>query len=356
MSVGGWDGILLASYGGPEGQDEVIPFLRNVTNGRGIPDERLEEVAHHYRVNGGISPITGQNRALKAALEAELERRGIDLPIWFGNRNWGPYFTDAIREADEAGATRILALVTAAYTSYSGVGQYLEDFDRALIETGTAGRIEVHKLREFFDHPGFVGPFVEGVAAAAARLAERGVPATDVHLQFVTHSIPVKDAVESGPGFGEGGAYVAQHRAVARVIAEQAMPGTDWSLVYQSRSGAPHTPWLEPDINEALAERAEAGYRGVIIVPIGFISDHMEVAWDLDTEAIETAAEFGLHVERVPTPGTHPAFVAGLVDLIEERLHDVDVAERPHLTELGPWADLPPRTGVAALHGSAGRP
>jgi len=340
------DAILLASFGGPEGQDDVIPFLRNVTRGRGVPDERLEEVAHHYRAHGGVSPINAQNRALKAALEAELARRGIDLPVYWGNRNWGPYLADTVRAAHDAGHRDLLALVTSAYTSYSGVGQYLEDFQRALAEAG-ADDLTITKVREYFDHPGFVEPFVEGVRAALARIADER-PGARTHVLFTTHSIPTAAAQASGPDHGPGGAYVAQHLAVARAVVERAVPaGTPWSLVYQSRSGAPSVPWLEPDVNAAIDELAADGVQALVVVPIGFVSDHMEVLWDLDTEAAETAAGHGMLAVRVPTPGTHPAFVAGLVDLVVERLHDVPDEQRKHATDLGPWPDLPTLAAAA---------
>jgi len=330
-----YDAILLASFGGPEGQDDVIPFLRNVTRGRGVPDERLEEVAHHYRHFGGVSPINQQNRELKAALEAELSARGVDLPVYWGNRNWGPYFADALRELHADGHRRVLALVTSAYTSYSGVGQYLEDFDRALDETGLRDELQITRIREYFDHPGFVMPFVEGVREALAT-----VP-SPAHVMFVTHSIPTAAAEASGPEFGEGGAYVAQHLAVAEAVMRLAESDAPHSLVYQSRSGSPSVPWLEPDINDAIAELD--GVKGLVIVPFGFVSDHMEVMWDLDNEALETAKEHGIDAVRIPTPGTHPAFVAGLVDLLLERVNDIPPAERPHLTDLGPWPDGEPQ-------------
>ncbi len=372
-AVTDFDAILLASFGGPEGQDDVIPFLRNVTRGRGIPDERLEEVATHYRHFGGVSPINAQNRALKAALETELARRGIDLPVYWGNRNWAPYFADTVRAAHAAGDDRLLAVVTSAYTSYSGVGQYREDFEQALADvevSGDARGVTIDRVREYFDHPGFVTPFIEGVRAALERLSappstappSSAPPSTappssaspssadavardSLHLLFVTHSIPTTAADASGAEsaateFGPGGAYVAQHRAVAEVIAREAAPGLPYSLVYQSRSGSPQTPWLEPDINDAIDELAAGGQvRAVIIVPFGFVSDHMEVLWDLDNEAKATATRHGILAERVPTPGTHPAFVAGLVDLILERLNDVPDADRARLTPLGPWPD-----------------
>lgn len=355
-----YDAILLSSFGGPEGQDDVIPFLRNVTAGRGIPDERLEEVAAHYRHFGGVSPINEQNRRLRAALEAELARRGVDLPVYWGNRNWAPYFPDAVREAHANGHTRLLALVTSAYTSYSGVGQYREDFERALDVTGLRGEVSIDRVREFFDHPGFVGPFVEGVREALDSLAAEGVLPERAHVLYVTHSIPVAAAEASGPGLGPGGAYVAQHEAVAEVVHERAgAHASPRSLVYQSRSGDPRTPWLEPDINDAIAELDRDAVDAVVIVPFGFVSDHMEVLWDLDNEATETAGERGLTVRRVPTPGIHPAFVAGLVDLCLERVDDVPEAARPHLTPLGPWPDHPtvgaPGPGAAVRDPEAAR-
>ena len=354
-----YDAILLASFGGPEGQDDVIPFLRNVTRGRGIPEERLEEVAHHYRAFGGVSPINDQNRELKAALEAELERRGIDLPVIWGNRNWTPYLRDALTEANERGLTKLIAIGTSAYSSYSSCRQYREDYAIALEETGLGDVIQIDKVRQFFDHPGFVEPFIEGVRQGLADAAAKGIPLEQTHVLFSTHSIPSTDAAKSGPasrGFGEGGAYAAQHLAVAEVvIAAQAEPVAEpaeragastssstvgWSLVYQSRSGPPSMPWLEPDINDSIAELAGQGVKAVVIVPLGFVSDHMEVKWDLDTEAMETSAEHGVFAVRVPTPGVHAAYVSGLIDLVLERRDGVPVAERPAMTELGPWYDV----------------
>ncbi len=336
-----YDAILLASFGGPEGQDDVIPFLRNVTRGRGIPDERLEVVAHHYRAFGGISPINQQNRELKAALEAELERRGIDLPVLWGNRNWAPFIRDAVSEANERGFTKLIAIGTSAYSSYSGCRQYREDYAAALTDTGLDGVIQIDKIRQFFDHPGFVTPFIEGLRTGLAEVAAAGIPLSETHVLFSTHSIPSTDAAKSGPsfrGFGPDGAYAAQHRAVAEVVV--AGTGAEWSLVFQSRSGPPTQPWLEPDINDAIRELAGNGIRAVVIVPLGFVSDHMEVKWDLDTEAMETSQELGVLAVRVPTPGIHPAYVSGLIDLVLERRDAVPVAERPSLTELGPWYDV----------------
>jgi ferrochelatase len=344
-----YDGILLASFGGPEGQEDVIPFLRNVTRGRGIPDERLEEVAHHYRHFGGISPINAQNRELKTAIEGELARRGIDLPVYWGNRNWGPFLDEAVREAAEAGDTTLLAVATSAYSSFSSCRQYREDFARVLTDTGLAGTVTIDKVRQFFDHPGFVAPFVAGVREAVAGFLAEGVEAAAIHVLFSTHSVPIDDARRSGPRdreWGDGGAYEAQHLAVAEYIMAQVADEyadaatVPWQLVYQSRSGPPTQPWLEPDVCDVIETLPAQGGRAVVIVPLGFVSDHMEVKWDLDTEAMDAAAEAGLRAMRTPTPGIDPAYVAGLVDLVEERLHGTPAADRPHVTDLGPWFDV----------------
>lgn len=343
-----YDAILLAGFGGPEGQDDVIPFLRNVTRGRGIPDERLEEVAHHYRHFGGVSPINDQNRELKAALEAELARRHIDLPVYWGNRNWDPYLADAVQEAYDDGHRTLLTIATSAYSSFSSCRQYREDIAIALEATGLEGELVIDKVRQYFDHPGFVEPFVEGVVAGVRTLLEKVGDAGAVRLLFATHSIPTTDAERSGPrdrSFGEGGAYAAQHLAVSELVAtlaarELGLESLAWELVYQSRSGPPTQPWLEPDINDRIAELPAEGVRAVAIVPVGFLSDHMEVLWDLDTEALETAEEHGLAAVRTPTPGSHQRFVEGLVDLVLERRDGTAVAARPALTDLGPWFDV----------------
>lgn len=349
-----YDAILLASFGGPEGQDDVLPFLRNVTAGRGIPDERLEEVATHYRANDGISPINAQNRALKASMEAALAERGITVPVYWGNRNWAPYIPQTLEELYAAGHRKVLMFSTSAYSSYSSCRQYREDLGVALRETGLEGKLEVDKVRQYFDHPGFVEPFVEGVAASLDKVREQlaaaGNPEGRIKVVFATHSIPTSDAQAAGPrdlaATLDTDVYSAQHLSVARAILD-AIPGAsalDWSLVFQSRSGSPNTPWLEPDINDALAIDREAGVAGVVVVPLGFVSDHMEVLWDLDTEARETCAELGLAFHRAPTPGTHAKFVSGIVDLISERLTGADGAAllpgRASAAGLGPWFDV----------------
>ena len=344
-----YDALLLAGFGGPEGQDDVIPFLRNVTRGRGIPDERLEEVAHHYRHFGGISPINAQNRELRLALEAELSRRGIELPVYWGNRNWAPYLEEQVAEADRNGHRRLLALATSAYSSFSSCRQYREDFARVLIETKLQDRVTIDKIRPFFDHPGFVQAFLDGVSDAVREFVGAGLAAGDVHVLFSTHSVPTDDAVRSGPrdvDWGPGGAYAAQHEAVAAWVMDRVLAtlpeaaGVTWELVYQSRSGPPSQPWLEPDVCDVIAELPARGKQAVVVVPVGFMSDHMEVLWDLDTEAAEAAADAGLRFLRTPTPGVSPAFVAGLVDLIEERLQGRARAERAAVTDLGPWYDV----------------
>jgi ferrochelatase len=344
-----YDAILLAGFGGPEGQDDVIPFLRNVTRGRGIPDERLEEVAHHYRHFGGVSPINAQNRALKAAIEAELGARGIDLPVYWGNRNWAPFLEEAVQDAAAAGDTTLLAIATSAYSSYSGCRQYREDFARVLDATALGGTVTIDKVRQFFDHPGFVSAFTQGVTDAVRELVGDGVAAARIRVLFSTHSIPTSDAQRSGPrdrDFGPGGAYAAQHEAVAGFVmakVAEAIPEaaeTGWELVYQSRSGPPSQPWLEPDVCDVIGELPGRGVEAVVIVPLGFVSDHMEVLWDLDTEAMEAAEEAGIRAIRTPTPGIDPAFVSGLVDLVVERRNGTPAAERPHVTDLGPWFDV----------------
>jgi ferrochelatase len=361
VSRGGIDALLLVSFGGPEGPDDVMPFLENVTRGRGVPRERLEEVSHHYLALGGVSPINAQNRALLAALREELDRRGVDLPVEWGNRNWEPFLAPAIERLHAAGHRRILALTTSVYSSYSSCRQYREDLARALADAGLGDEVVVERVRQAFDHPGFIAPFAEGLTGALAMLRDEGVEAAETRLLFTTHSIPTAMAEASGPRgvFGGDGAYVAQHEAaIAAVLAgvdgRAALPA--WSLAYQSRSGSPHVPWLEPDINDVIRSAAADGARAVVVVPIGFVSDHVEVVWDLDHEARATADELGLRFLRVATPGTHPAWVSGLVDLIEERTSAGPAAA---LSPLGPWPAVcapaccaNPRAPLPAVAGS----
>ena len=338
-----YDGILLAGFGGPEGQDDVIPFLRNVTRGRGIPDERLEEVAHHYRHFGGVSPINGQNRVLKEALEAELAARGIDLPVYWGNRNWAPYLDEVVTEASAQGHNTLLAFATSAYSSFSSCRQYREDFARVLEDTGLGGTVTIDKIRPFYDHPGFVEAFETGVREAVEGFLSAGIAAADIQILFSTHSIPTADAERSGARdieWGEGGAYAAQHLAVAAWVMDRvresvpAASDVSWELVYQSRSGPASQPWLEPDVCDVIGELPGRGRKAVAVVPVGFLRVHLVVVWDRYSVAAVAAEEAGLAFTRTPTPGVSPSFVAGIVDLIEERLQGRPNEERAHVTAL----------------------
>ncbi|OKK22760.1 ferrochelatase [Streptomyces sp. CB00455] len=347
-----YDALLLLSFGGPEGPDDVVPFLENVTRGRGIPRERLKEVGAHYFGFGGVSPINAQNRELLDALRKDFAEHGLDLPLYWGNRNWAPYLTDVLREMAADGRRRIAVLATSAYASYSGCRQYREnlaDALAALAEEGVAELPKVDKLRHYFNHPGFVRPMVDGVLASLESLPQevRG----GAHLVFTTHSIPTAAADTSGPvaehtADGEGGAYVKQHLDVAKVVADavRARTGTElpWELVYQSRSGAPHIPWLEPDVCDHLEALHGAGAPAAVMVPIGFVSDHMEVLYDLDTEATAKAAELGLPIARSATVGADPRFAAAVRELVLERAaaERGEPVERCALGLLGPSHDL----------------
>ncbi|MDN5770092.1 MAG: ferrochelatase [Microlunatus sp.] len=311
-----YDAILLLSFGGPERPEDVLPFLQNVTRGRGIPAERLVEVGEHYHLFGGRSPINDQCRDLLAALRTELDRRGLSQPLFWGNRNWNPYLSEVARRLDGDGYRRVLVLTTSAYPAYSSCRQYRENLYDAFAET----TITVEQIRHYANHPGFVSASVAATVAATD-----GLPAgLRPRLVFVTHSIPSAMAATAGPPpYSAEGSYVDWHRLVAaevtRQVAQVRQIATAHDLVYCSRSGSPSQPWLEPDVNDHLAALAAAGESAVVLVPIGFVSDHMEVIFDLDTEAAATAAELGLPLARAATAGTHPDFVSGLVDLLVER-------------------------------------
>ena len=331
-----YDALLLLSFGGPEGPDDVMPFLENVTRGRGIPRERLADVAEHYLHFGGRSPINDQNRALLDALRADLDVRGLDLPLYWGNRNWAPYLTDTLREAHEAGARRVLAVITSAYSSYSGCRQYREDVAASVIALAQEGRqVTVDKIRHYFNTPGFVGANTDGVVAAFRRLGPE--LRDEARLVFVTHSVPDVMEDASGP---RGGAYSAQHRETCAAVAAAAGVelGTTprWDLVYCSRSGPPTQPWLEPDVNDHLRALKADGVPAVVVSPVGFVSDHMEVKFDIDTEAEETAGEIDLPFQRAATVGVAPEFVAQLVDLMLERA-EVSRGGSPEQPAIGPW-------------------
>ncbi|NNM45187.1 ferrochelatase [Knoellia koreensis] len=319
-----YDGILLLSFGGPEKAEDVLPFLRRVTAGRGIPDERLEQVGEHYYGFGGRSPINDQNRALIAALRAELDRRDISTPIIWGNRNFTPFTAEAFAEAQERGMRRIVTVLTSAYQSYSSCRQYREDLAAADAEVSEQGpAIEVDKVRPYANHPGFSRTNTRLVTEAVRGLLREGVDPATVRLLCVTHSIP--DAMDdtSGPGDEDGNAYSRQHIQLGAAITEEVNATLDTDLegelVFCSRSGPPTQPWLEPDVNDRLEELAADGVQTVVLAPIGFVSDHMEVVYDLDTEAAATAEKLGLRLVRVPTVGVDPEFVSGLVDLLLER-------------------------------------
>ena len=325
-----FDAIILVSFGGPEGMDDVMPFLENVTRGRGIPRERLLEVAHHYELFGGVSPINGQNRDLIAALRSELDAHGIDLPIFYGNRNWDPTLPDALGAMRDQGIKRALAIYTTGFSCYSGCRQYRENIYDAQQALGDDAP-EVLKVRMFYNHPGFIATNVDIVTRALAEIpAERRDAANVV---FTAHSIP-------GP-MADASKYELQLRETARLVAEGAdVAESRWQLVYQSRSGAPHMPWLEPDICDHLPALKAAGVRDVVVVPIGFVSDHMEVLFDLDEEAKLIAEQLELGYVRAPSVGTHPLFVAMLRELVQERL-DPALPKRA-LGDLGPSHDSCP--------------
>jgi protoporphyrin/coproporphyrin ferrochelatase len=325
-----YDAVLLLSFGGPEQPADVLPFLQNVTRGRGIPAERLKEVGEHYYAFGGRSPLNDQNRALLAAL-----RSGLDVPVYWGNRNWTPYLTDTVREMAADGVRRAVAVITSAYPSYSGCRQYLENIADARAAVPDAPVID--RLRHHANHPGFVAPFVDTCLEALEGLPE------DAAVAFVTHSIPVAMNETSGPG---GGAYVAWHNDVAEQIGLELERRTGRSrrtdLVYCSRSGPPQVPWLEPDVNDHLEKLAAAGASGVVLAPIGFVSDHMEVVHDLDTEAAATADKVGLPMARAATPGTDDRFVSMLCDLVAERaaVARAETPDRPSVGRIGPGWDV----------------
>ncbi len=307
MSNPAYDAILLVSFGGPEKNEDVLPFLEQVTKGRGVPRERLVEVAEHYYARGGKSPINEQNRALIAALEEELKAHEIDLPIYFANRCWHPFIEPTLKEMRAAGVKRALAFVTSAYSSYSGCRQYREAIQEArenLLEAP-----EVEKVRAFFNHPLFIDVLAERLTRALEKL-EPGLRAS-ARIAFTAHSIP--NAMAAGCDYEE------QLHETARLVAER-LGRTDWQVVYQSRSGPPQVPWLEPDVVDHVKALAQIGTKAVVVSPIGFLSDHMEVIYDLDEELADACEELGVKMVRAGTPGTHPVFVQMVRELLQERL------------------------------------
>lgn len=323
-----YDAILIVSFGGPEGKQDVIPFLENVLRGRNVPRERMLEVAEHYYHFGGVSPINEQNRALIVALKNHLVAEGLEMPVYWGNRNWHPLLPDTIRQMAEDGVRRALALVTSAFSSYSGCRQYRENIEQARQVVGPTAP-EVDKLRVFFNHPRFIAAVADRTAAALQQIPPERRDATP--LLFTAHSIPTSMADHCE--------YVAQLEEACRLVAESV--GTNgWQLVYQSRSGPPGQPWLEPDICDQLRTLAAAGKPDVVVCPIGFLSDHMEVLYDLDTEAQQLADELELNLVRAATVGCHPEFIAMVAELIRERMDPA--TERRAMGKLGPNHDVCP--------------
>jgi ferrochelatase len=302
---GNYDALLVVSFGGPEGMDDVIPFLENVLRGRNVPRERMLQVAHHYEMFGGVSPINQQNRNLIAALTKELERYGPALPIYWGNRNWHPLLPDTLKQMAADGIKNALAFVTSAYSSFSSCRQYLQNIAGAQAEVGPdAPRVE--KLRAFYNHPLFIEANVDHIRQALDQLEQ---PA----LVFTAHSIPESMAANCD--------YASQLAEAGRLIAE-AVDIKNWRLVYQSRSGSPTQPWLGPDVSDHLRTLRVEGVKEVVVAPIGFVSDHMEVVYDLDVEASQVAHEIGLNLVRARTAGTHPAFIQMIRELMLERIND----------------------------------
>ncbi|WP_069853556.1 ferrochelatase [Actinoalloteichus hymeniacidonis] len=309
-----FDAVLLLSFGGPEGPEDVRPFLENVTRGRGVPAERLDEVAEHYHNFGGVSPINALNRDIIGRLRAELDRGGLDLPIYFGNRNWHPMVEETVERMTTDGVRRALVFATSAYGGYSACRQYDEDILRARTAVGDAAP-ELVKLRQFFDHPLFVAAFADGVRRAFAELpvAQR----ERARLVFTAHSVPESADASAGPPALGGHLYSRQVFEASRLVAAE-LGIDEYDVVWQSRSGPPQVPWLEPDIVDHLDTLYTSGAQAVVVCPIGFVSDHLEVIWDLDNEARQRAEELGMGFARAAAPGTDNRFAELIVELIRE--------------------------------------
>ena len=305
-----YDALILVSFGGPEGMDDVIPFLENVLQGRNVPRERIMQVANHYKLFGGISSINQQNRNLIAALERELQTNGPDVPVYWGNRNWHPLLPETVSQMASDGVKHALAFVTSAYSSFSSCRHYLQNISDAQTAAGpNAPRID--KLRVFYNHPLFIEANVDQIRASMLQLEEQA--RASVQLVFTAHSIPQSMADNSD--------YEVQLKEASRLTAK-ALNVNNWQLVYQSRSGSPAQPWLGPDVGEHLKQLAANGTKDVVIAPIGFVSDHMEVIYDLDVEAQHLSLELGFNMKRAATAGTHPAFVRMIRELMLERINN----------------------------------
>jgi protoporphyrin/coproporphyrin ferrochelatase len=340
MSQPTYDALLVQSFGGPEGPDDVIPFLENVLRGRNVPRERLLQVAEHYQSFGGVSPINQQCRDLIETLTVELRKNGIELPVYWGNRNWHPMLDDTFRQMKTDGVSRVLSFVTSAFSSYSGCRQYRED----VLKFGAvadATEIQVDKIRVFYNHPDFIQVVSECVAEAIADLESDAQP----FVAFTAHSIP--DTMAAGCD------YEQQLRESCGLVAERLeIPDNRWELVYQSRSGRPQDPWLEPDVCDFIEKLSDQNVRDLVVSPIGFISDHMEVLFDLDTEAQQVCDRLKINMKRAATPGIHPRFVSMIRKLIEERLTQ---REREAIGRFPANHDTCPE-GCCLVGQSAGRP
>ncbi|MCI5065793.1 ferrochelatase [bacterium] len=323
-----YDAILLVSFGGPEKREDVMPFLENVVRGKPVPRERLLEVAEHYYDFGGKSPINEQNRELIAALRDELDKSDIDLPVYWGNRNWSPFLGDALEEMKRDGKKRALAFFTSMFSCYSGCRQYRENIAAAQEEVGE-GAPRVEKVRMGFNHPGFIGAVADEVETALQLLSEG--ERSRAQLVFTAHSIPL--------GMSKNASYERQLHEASRLVSGQ-VGKEDFILCYQSRSGPPSQPWLEPDILDVLQDLSAQEKDVVVIVPIGFVSDHMEVMQDLDMECAEEAEELGIKLLRANTVGTHPKFIGMIRDLVVERMNGS--SKKAALGDLGPWHDVCP--------------
>ena len=325
-----FDALLVVSFGGPEKPDDVIPFLENVLRGKPVPRERLLEVAEHYHHFNGVSPINAQVRDFIAALRGELTRTGIQLPIYWGNRNWHPMLAETLGQMKRDGIQRALAFVTSAYSSYSGCRQYRENIEQARQEVGP-GAPQVDKIRVFYNHPGFIAANVDRIKVAFEQLPSE--KRSNAKVAFTAHSIPLSMSTNCN--------YVKQIEETCRLIAAELKISSDqWRLVYQSRSGRPGDPWLEPDIGDYIRELSSTGTKSMVIAPVGFLSDHMEILFDLDEEAQAISHEVGIEMARAETPGTHPAFVACIRELIEERLGLT--TEKRAIGQFGPNHDVCP--------------
>ncbi len=324
-----YDAIWVVSFGGPEGMQDVMPFLDNVLRGKGVPEERKREVAHHYELFGGVSPINAQNRELVGKLQASLACHGVTTPVYLANRNTAPFIPDVLRDCRDKGARRILAYVTSGFSCYSGCRQYRENLIAAQENLGPDAP-EIHKIRVFFNHPLFIETVADNVARALELLP--AATRSRARVVFTAHSIPQSMADTSD--------YTRQLGEAARLVAHRlSLP--EWDLVYQSRSGSPQVPWLGPDILDHLDHLHAEGVPSVAVSPLGFVSDHMEVLYDLDLEAREHAASLGMDFVRASTPGNDPRMVEMITELLLERIEDR--VERRAIGQFPPNHDVCPQ-------------